>query len=141
MLWGEVGSLLILRIIDTSSTHFDDYLSTELPPIRVFLLLEKSRQVMIEEVGGGSPVFRNIQSREDENSRSKVWATYRTMNDRNLMSASSKGKIPIPHTIPAFGLCFVSLWSSTISYHICSFEGNKLVTKPNRGQHFILVVE
>lgn len=45
LLWGEVGSLLILRIID-------NYLPTEPPPVQDFLLLEKSRQVMIEEAGG-----------------------------------------------------------------------------------------
>lgn len=66
LLWGEVGSLLILRIIDAFQHSFynsiDNYLPTEPPPVQDFLLLEKSRQVMIEEVGGGSLAFRNIGS-------------------------------------------------------------------------------
>lgn len=47
LLWGEVGSLLILRIIDAFQHSFynsiDDYLPTEPPLVQDFLLLEKSR--------------------------------------------------------------------------------------------------
>lgn len=100
LLWAEVGSLGWLF-------HKDHYNPTEPPPVQDFLLLEKSRQAMIEEVGGGSLAFRNMRlpstDGDDENSCLKVWATYRAKNDRNRMRPSSEGKIQSPHTNPTFG--------------------------------------
>lgn len=81
LLWGEVGSLLILRIIDAFQHSFynsiDDYLPTEPPPVQDFLLLEKSRQVMI---GDGSLAFRNIgfpsTSSKGETPTAEAWLRY-----------------------------------------------------------------
>lgn len=73
-----------MRIIDAFQHSFynsiDDYLPTEPPPVQDFLLLEKSRQVMIEEAGGGSLAFRNIgfpsTSSEGETPTAEAWLRY-----------------------------------------------------------------